>query len=98
MPFGKAPLLLYPRVYNITDILDVVGKQQSYGDSDSNLNWGFFTDESCQSIVKPKITHAHPDKVNRTGAYVMDNGEYISLFIGSEIEDSFPPEVSNPTL
>ena len=47
MPFGKVPYLFYPRVYCVTDVLDVVGNQMSYGSSDSSLDWGFFTDESC---------------------------------------------------
>ncbi len=63
-----------------------------YGDT--NLNWGFFTDESCQAIVKPRITSAQLKKVSKSGAYLLHNGEYISLFIGSQIPDDFASEVS----
>lgn len=58
MPFGKIPYLFYPRIYCVTDVLDVVGRQQSYGDQQDSLDWGFFTDDSEQTIVKPKVLAA----------------------------------------
>jgi hypothetical protein len=58
------------------------------------LDWGFFTDESCQQVVKPKIYPGRLDKLTNQDAYVMDNGEYINLFICSEIPEVFAQEVS----
>lgn len=46
MPFGKAPYLFYPRVYCVTNVMDVVGQQRSYGHDEQFLDWGFFTDDT----------------------------------------------------
>lgn len=67
--------LFYPRVYNITDIIEVV----------ENKSWGFFADDSLTYLVKPKVTHASKDKVNSYNAYLLDNGEYINLYVGSHV-------------
>jgi hypothetical protein len=48
MPFGKIPYLFYPRIYCVTDALHLPGRQQSYGDDQDNLDWGFFTDDTEQ--------------------------------------------------
>ena len=51
IPFGKVPYLLYPRVYCITDVVNVVGRQMTTGEDMGDgtiLDWGVFTDESCQ--------------------------------------------------
>ena len=45
MGFGKAPYLFYPRVYKVTDVIDLPIKQYDMGDK-MTTNWGFFTDES----------------------------------------------------
>ena len=58
------------------------------------LDWGIFTDESCQQVVKPKVLPGRLDKLTNQDAYVMDNGEYINLFICSEIPEVFAQEVS----
>lgn len=46
MPFGKVPYLFYPRIYKVTNVLEVPGNQHSYGSQDINLDWGFFADET----------------------------------------------------
>lgn len=94
MPFGKAPYLFYPRVYCVTNVMDVVGQQRSYGHDEQFLDWGFFTDDTEQSIVKPKIVQARQEKVMPGEAYIMDNGEYINLFVMAQIPDQFASEVS----
>jgi len=53
LSLNKVAYLFYPRIYCITDVLDVVHIQKSYGTGD--IDWGFFTDESETTLVKPKI-------------------------------------------
>jgi len=55
MSFSKVAYLLYPRVYCITDLPLIVGKQRSFGTADCDIDWGFFTDDTESSIVRPKI-------------------------------------------
>jgi hypothetical protein len=45
MPFGKIPYVLYPRIYCVTNVMDIVGQQRSYGNDEQFLDWGFFTDD-----------------------------------------------------
>lgn len=59
-----------------------------------NLDWGFFTDETEQTIVKPMIIPARQEKISSSDAYLMDNGEYLNLFIGGHVSDEFAQEVS----
>ena len=87
IPFGKVPYLFYPRIYRVTDVLEVPGRQHSYGATDVNLDWGFFTDETEQTIVKPMVVPARQEKITSADAYLMDNGEYLNLFIGGHVTD-----------
>ena len=87
MGFGKAPYLFYPRVYKVTDITNVAGNQYSYGNAD--LDWGFYADEDGTTMVKPKVLNANSECLTRNDAYVMDNGEYISMYITKGIPDEF---------
>jgi hypothetical protein len=87
MGFGKAPYLFYPRVYKVTDVVKVPGNQYSYGNT--GLDWGFFADENATIMVKPKILNANSDGLTREDAYIMDNGEFISLYITRGIPDEF---------
>ena len=59
-----------------------------------NLDWGFFTDETEQTIVKPMVIPARQEKISSADAYLMDNGEYLNLFIGGHVSDQFAQEVS----
>jgi hypothetical protein len=45
-------------------------------------------------MVKPKVIAARQDKISSQDAYLMDNGEYLNLFIGGHISDNFAQEVS----
>jgi hypothetical protein len=40
-------------------------------------------------MVKPKIIHSSQEALTREDAYVMDNGEYISVYITRGIPDQF---------
>ena len=40
-------------------------------------------------MVKPKILNANSDGLTRDDAYIMDNGEFISLYITRGIPDEF---------
>lgn len=85
MSFNMLPYIFYPRLYCITDILNVIGSQRSYGDVLANISWGFFTDESEQTIVRPR---AHPcifEKIKPEHAYILDNGEYLNILVNSEV-------------
>ena len=57
----------------------------SYGNNNLSVDWGFFTDENMESVVKPKVINAEIKKIIATEAYIFDNGEYINLLIGSKI-------------
>lgn len=86
IPFGKVPYLFYPRVYCVTDVLNVVGRQEFNGEDQGDgvtLDWGFFSEETAQLMVKPRVIAGRIDKLTKQDAYVMDNGEYINLLIQS---------------
>ena len=89
MSFVKVPYLFYPRIYDITNVLDLPGNQRTLGDTDAGIDWGFYTDETEALLVKPKITPGEFKKVSSGSAYLMDNGEYINLFIGHKIPNEF---------
>jgi len=92
IPFGKVPYLFYPRMYCVTDILNAVGRQETGGEDQGDgqaLDWGYFTDESGQTMAKPRILAGRLEKVTKQDAYVMDNGEYINLLIQSQVPDQF---------
>lgn len=96
IPFGKVPYLFYPRVYCVTDILNAVGRQEAGGEDQGDgqaLDWGYFTDESGQTMVKPRLLAGRLEKLTKQDAYVMDNGEYINLLIQSQVPEQFVQEV-----
>ena len=66
----------------------------TYGNNSLSVDWGFFTDENMESMVKPKIQNAEIKKIISTEAYILDNGEYINLLIGSKVPADFAFEVS----
>lgn len=87
MSFNMLPYVFYPRLYCITDLLNAVGNQRSYGDEGKNLNWGFYQDESEQGIVPPKVHACIFEKIKPEHAYVLDNGEYINILVNSQVQD-----------
>ena len=78
----------------MTDVVEVPGRQHSYGATDVDLDWGFFTDETEQTIVKPMVIPPRQEKISSADAYLMDNGEYLNLFIGGHVPEEFAQEVS----
>lgn len=52
-----------------------------------------YTDETETMLVKPKIIAGEHKKISSGEAYIMDNGEYINLMIGSKIPKEFAREV-----
>ena len=56
--FTKAAVTFYPRLYHLKNITKIVGRQKTLGDETpggTKIDWGFFTDEHFQALVKPKI-------------------------------------------
>ena len=94
MSFVKVPYLFYPRIYDVTNVIDLPGNQRSMGDIDRGIDWGFFSDETESMLVKPKIIAGEYKKISNGSAYLMDNGEYLNLFIGSKIPQEFAYSVS----
>ena len=94
IPFVKVPYLFYPRIYSITNVICLPGKQRGYGDVDNGIDWGMFTDETETMVVKPKIIGGEHKKISSGEAYIMDNGEYINLMLGSKIPNAFANMVS----
>lgn len=95
MPFGKASYLLYPRVYKISDVHQAVGNQRVLieGTEGHKVKWGYFTDESEQSISKPKIIPCQLEQISQEDIYVMDNGEYINIFVASKCNPRYVQDV-----
>jgi len=66
---------LYPHIYKVTDI----GNVDTYG----------HTDESTQLIVKPELLPCRGNKLSHYEAFIIDNGEFLTLLIGSQTSSEF---------
>ena len=64
------PYFFYPRIYKVTD----VGQSETYG---------FVEDENSQFLIKPNCYPAGMEKLGSKDAYLIDNGEYLYLYIGN---------------
>lgn len=73
MPLSLAPYLFYPRVYRISEL-------------EKDLSFGRFNEES-QQIVKPECLPASLDSLSFKRVYLMDNGQTIWIYIGSQVEE-----------
>lgn len=93
-PFTKMAYLFYPRVYKVTNVMQVVGNQREAPGDRSRADWGYFVDSSEATIVKPKVLTASFEKIQREDAYILDNGEYINFFVCSMVPDEFVQQVS----
>ena len=60
---------LYPHIYKVTDIWE----SESYG----------HTDESTTLMVKPQMLPCRGNKLSHYEAFVIDNGQYLTLLVGS---------------
>lgn len=47
------------------------------------------TDESTQLIVKPALLPCRGNKLSHYEAFIVDNGEYLTLLIGTQISSEF---------
>jgi hypothetical protein len=47
------------------------------------------TDETTQLIVKPTLLPCRGNKLSHYEAFIVDNGEYLTLLIGSQISSEF---------
>jgi len=68
------PFHLYPRIYKVSDLLD----QQ----------WGML-DESTNMKVRPPARASQHDSLKSQGAYLMDNGEHVVLYLCHKVEEEF---------
>ena len=66
---------MYPRIYKVTDI----GTSDTYG----------HTDESTQFIVKPNLLPCRGSKLSHKEAFIVDNGEFLTLLVGSDCPQDF---------
>lgn len=92
-PFAKMAYLFYPRVYRVTNVMEVVGYQREIAGDRNRADWGYFTDTSEATIVKPKVLTASFEKIQREEAYILDNGEFINFFVCSMVPDEFVQQV-----
>jgi hypothetical protein len=74
MPLSHMPYFFYPRVYKVTD---VGSQEQSFGTYN----------EGSQYMQKPICVPASMEKMGSKDAYVIDNGEYIFLYLGNQVDD-----------
>ena len=70
MPISMTPYFFYPRVYRVTMV----------GEVDSG--WGDYA-EGASFMSKPSCYPATLSKLSSKEAYVIDNGEYIFLYLGN---------------
>jgi len=75
MPPSHVPYFFYPRVYRVTDV----------GFVDSG--WGEPAAEGW--VTKPECRPASLEKLDSRHAYLMDNGDYLYLYIGNQVPDAF---------
>ena len=45
MPFTKFTYFIYPRIYKVTDVIEVVDYQNNNEADNIPVNWGFFLDD-----------------------------------------------------
>ena len=83
---------MYPRVYKLTDVLEIIGKQEIV-DGEDRAPWGYFADQATGTIVKPKILPPKFDKIYRQDCYLMDDGDFVNLLVSSGIRDNFIQEI-----
>ena len=70
MPLSFIPYFFYPRIYKVTDI------------GNADCAYGNYP-EGSQFMVKPLCVPATMERLNSQDAFVIDNGEYIFLWLGN---------------
>jgi hypothetical protein len=76
MPQSHVPYFFYPRVYRVTDV----------GFMDSG--WGEPVGEGGW-VTKPDCRPASLEKLESRHVYLIDNSEYLYLYIGNQVPDKF---------
>ena len=76
MPLSHVPYFFYPRIYKVTMV----------GEPDAG--WGDYP-EGSSFMTKPNLYPASMEKLGSKDAYIMDNGEYIFLYLGNQVSDNF---------
>jgi protein transport protein SEC24 len=82
MPISMTPYFFYPRIYRVTMVGEV------------DAGWGDYA-EGASFMSKPNCYPATLSKLGSKDAYVIDNGEYIFLYIGNQVPDNFIYNVSS---
>ena len=77
MPHSHTPYFFYPRIYRVTDIGFV------------DAGWGEPVSEGSAWITKPECRPATLEKLGSKNAYLIDNSEYIYLYLGNQVDDNF---------
>mmetsp|Transcript_15078 Transcript_15078/g.14650 ORF Transcript_15078/g.14650 Transcript_15078/m.14650 type:complete len:202 (-) Transcript_15078:36-641(-) len=78
-PMNLFPYFVYPRVYPIQDIV-------------SNDSYGYQADGS-DLLTKPLALEAQASVLKPDGVYLLDNGTYIYLYVGSQVMEDFVYEI-----
>lgn len=86
MPISQVPYFFYPRIYRVSDIgqdvrhLNFLTKQ--------GCTWGQYADDATL-MTKPQCFPATLEKLDSQNAYLLDNADYLYLYLGNQVSDSF---------
>lgn len=89
LPMNIIPYYFYPRIYKISDIHENVNFNKIYLIQE---NYGTICEES-QFMIKPPCLPAAMDKMGMGEAFLIDNGEYLYLYLSSSVNDGFIQQV-----
>lgn len=70
---------LYPHIYKVTD----VGQSDTYG----------HTDDATELIVKPHCLPCRGSKLSHQDAFIVDNGQYLTLLVGQQCPQEFLQDI-----
>ena len=76
LPPSHVPYFFYPRVYRVTDI----------GTPDTD--YAVYA-EGATFMTKPQCYPASLEKMGSRDAFLIDNGQYIYLYLGNQVKDEF---------
>ena len=82
MPHSISPYFMYPRIYRVTDI------------GSAEADYGQYA-EGAQLMSKPLCYPASMEKLGSKDAYLVDNADYVYLYLGNQVDDTFIQNVSN---
>mmetsp|Transcript_48786 Transcript_48786/g.66403 ORF Transcript_48786/g.66403 Transcript_48786/m.66403 type:complete len:126 (+) Transcript_48786:376-753(+) len=79
MPISSMTVLFYPRLYSVSNLL-----------SDDNFG---AVEEETNLIKKPKCRPLRREHIHHTGCYLLDDGEYLNLILGTNAEQDFVQQI-----